>query len=318
MPCVLATPALPKVAVQQLQREFTVHVLPASGNVTDIAEVNPQDIRAIATPGVKTGCGRLTSELFDQLPALEIISSYSSGIEGIDARAAIARGIAVAHAPDVLVEPVADIALALALDITRGVTAGDRYVRAGRWAAEGNLPLATLAGGRTAGILGLGRIGKAVATRLQACGMSIAYHGRRPQPAFPYRYYGDLRALAQDSDLLVVCCPATPETRNIVNAEVLQALGPQGFLVNVARGSIIDEAALIAALRAGAIAAAGLDVWMNEPNPDAALIALDNLVILPHLGGSTLETRQGMFDTMAENLRRHFSGQALLSPFSPD
>ncbi len=316
MSCVLAMPALPAAAVSQLRKEFTVHVLPASARMSDLAGIRSGDIRGIATGGTKTGCGMLSHALFDQLPGLEIISSYSSGLDSIDTEAAAARGIVVAHAPDVLAEPVADIALALSLDIMRGVTAGDRYVRSGRWPREGNMPLATLAGGHTAGIIGLGRIGKAVARRLAACGMSIAYFGRKPQDV-PYRYYADLHDMAADSDLLLVCCPATPATRNLVNAQVLQALGPEGFLVNVARGSIVDEPALIRALALKHIAGAGLDVCQNEPNPDPALLALDNVIILPHLGASTVQTRQDMFDVMAGNLRLHFQGKPLLSPYRP-
>ena len=316
MSCVLAMPALPAVAVKQLQKEFTVHVLPPSARMAELDGVRPEDIRGIATGGTKTGCGTLSHALFDQLPRLEIISSYSSGLDSIDTEAAATRGIAVAHAPGVLAEPVADIALALALDIMRGITSGDRYVRAGRWPKEGNMPLATLAGGRTAGIVGLGRIGKAVARRLAACGMSIAYFGRKPQDV-AYRYYAGLLDLAAASDLLVVCCPATPGTHNLVDAEVLRALGSEGFLVNVARGSVVDEPALIRALAEKHIAGAGLDVCLNEPNPDPALLALDNLIILPHLGASTVQTRQDMFDVMAENLRRQFRGQPLLSPFRP-
>ncbi len=315
-PTIAATPALANRGLEQLRQHFEVHILPPTQRVADMPGIRPETIRGIATSGSKTGCGMLGNSLFDQLPNLEIISSHSSGLDGIDTNSAAARGIIVTHSPHVLVEPVADIALALTLDITRGITAGDRYVRAGRWKKDGPMPLAMLTSGKLAGILGLGRIGKAIARRLAACGMTIAYHGRRRQTDCAYEYYDDLRAMAQACSLLVICCPATAETDGLVDTAVLEALGPQGYLVNIARGSVIDEAAMIAALRDRRIAAAGLDVSLNEPDPDPALLALDNLVILPHIGSATHETRQAMFDVMLGNLQCHFAGKPLISPFT--
>jgi lactate dehydrogenase-like 2-hydroxyacid dehydrogenase len=177
------------------------------------------------------------------------------------------------------------------------------------------MPLTTGLGGKTAGIVGLGRIGKAVARRLVACGMTIAYHGRKPQPGIDYTYYKDVLDLALASDLLVLSCPGTPETHGMINADVLRALGPKGFIVNVARGGVIDEAAMIDALKNGAIAGAGLDVTIGEPNPNPALTSLENVVVLPHIGGAAAETRFEMYDVMIINLKCFFAGEPLPNRF---
>lgn len=316
-PTVLAMPKLPEKAVELMHDEFVVHRLGPN------LAVPPQlaaEIRAIASPGRDPGIEgrRLGAPMFDQLPGLEIISSFSSGLDGIDVQAALAKGIAVGHAPDVLAEPVADIALGLAIDIMRGMTAGDRHVKSGLWGLKGPTPLATSLAGKTAGIFGLGRIGKALARRLEACGMNVAYSGRRNQPGIDYRYVETLAELAGQSDILFLCAPATEATEGIVDASILTALGPSGFIVNVSRGSLIDEEALIEALRGRRIAGAGLDVVRNEPEADPRLFELPNLVILPHLGGSTEETRLGMFETMVENLRCHFAGRPIPFPFRVD
>lgn len=310
LPDIVVTPGMAPIAIAELRKHFSVTALAKSGRAADTPELDASSVRAIASPGVKPGCA-VDDSFFAQFPKLEIVSCFSSGVDGIDIEAAAARGIVVTHAPDVLSEPVADIALALAIDIMRGITAGDRYVRAGRWAGEGNMPLTTGLGGKTAGIVGLGRIGKAVARRLVACGMSVAYHGRKPQPEPAYTYYKDVLDLALASDLLVLSCPGTPDTRGMITAEVLQALGPRGFIVNVARGSIIDEAALIDALKSGALGGAGLDVTLGEPNPNPALISLDNVVVLPHIGGAAAETRYAMYGVMIANLKCFFSGEPL-------
>ncbi len=314
---VLAMPKLPAQAIALLRQEFDVHHL-APDEAKDLPPGLSGRVTAIATPGRDPGLGgQLGPGLLDQLPRLAIISSFSSGLDGIDVEAAFARGIVIGHAPDVLAEPVADIALGLAIDIMRGITAGDRYVRAGRWAGEGGMPLATSLGGRRAGILGLGRIGKALARRLAACGMQVAYTGRARQADIPYAFVPTLSQLATESDILFCSCPATPETESIIDAGILSALGPNGFLVNIARGSVVDEDALIAALREGRLKAAGIDVCRNEPHADPRLLDVPNLVVLPHLGGSTEETRLGMFEAMAENLRLHFAGKPVAYPYRP-
>jgi lactate dehydrogenase-like 2-hydroxyacid dehydrogenase len=221
------------------------------------------------------------------------------------------RGIKVTNTPDVLTDDVADVAVGLVLMTVRGFAKADRFVRTGEWTARG-FELTTKLSGRTAGILGLGRIGKAIAQRLAAMGMKIAYTGRRPQDV-PYRYVPDLPALARESDVLVVACPGGSGTRNLVDARVLAELGPQGTLVNIARGSIVDEPALVEALRSGTIKAAGLDVFADEPNVPVELFAMDNVVLLPHVGSATRETRQAMGDLCKANLDAWFGEHRTLT-----
>jgi lactate dehydrogenase-like 2-hydroxyacid dehydrogenase len=204
--------------------------------------------------------------------------------------------------------------LALMLAVLRRVVEGDRYVRAGRWRKEGPMRLAACARGKRLGILGLGRIGKALARRAEALGMRVAYHGRRPQPDIAYPFHGDLVDLARDSDVLALTCPGGAETRGLVDAAVLEALGPAGYLVNVARGSVCDEPALVAALVEGRIAGAGLDVFADEPNVPEALLGLDNVVLQPHAASATDETRDAMAQLVVDNLAAHFAGKPLLTP----
>ncbi|MFM9990939.1 MAG: 2-hydroxyacid dehydrogenase [Burkholderiaceae bacterium] len=311
---VLGMPKLPIEAIRLLEKKFIVHLMPAHESKKIPDEWTPH-IRAIATPGRDPGIGKLDSIVFNQLPRLEIISSFSSGLDGIDVDAAMNRGIAVGHAPDVLAEPVADIALGLAIDLARGITKGNHYVKQGLWSKHGPTPLAISLSGKVAGIVGLGRIGKALADRLRACGLTVCYTGRKQQPHISLEYFQSLIELASKSDFLFCCCPATTQTNNIINSDVLNALGPTGFLVNVARGSVVNEEDLISALQTGAILGAGLDVCNNEPHPDQRFLNLTNLLILPHLGASTVEARNSMFEVMFDNLERHFSGQAMRFPF---
>ena len=249
-----------------------------------------------------------------QLPALEIVSIMGVGYDGVDVAAAKARGAMVTHTPDVLNDDVADLALALALSIARRLPQADRYVRAGRWASDGPMPLATKLSGARMGIVGMGRIGQAIAHRAQAFGMSIAYTARSAKPALPFAYHPSARELAAASDFLVVITPGGAGTRKLIDAAVLDALGPQGYLINVARGSVVDEQALIAALQQGRIAGAALDVFEAEPHVPEALRALDNVVLVPHIGSATRATRQAMADLARDNLVRHFAGQAPKTP----
>jgi hydroxypyruvate reductase len=309
-------PKLPQEAVSLLRTDFDVCQLQAGSPGMAIPADWAKKIRGIATPGRDPGNGRLGSEIFDRLPGLEVISSFSSGLDGVDVATAVALGIRVGHAPDVLAEPVADIALGLAIDLARGMSRGQHHVRAGLWASMGATPLATSMAGKVAGILDLGRIGKALARRMVACGLTVAYTGRKMQVAVAHTYVPGVIELAQASDFLFCCCPATPETDRIVNRDVLRALGASGFLVNVARGSVVDEDALILALRNNTIAGAGLDVCQNEPDVDPRFFDIPNLVLLPHLGASTVEARKEMFEVMLENLRLHFAGSPLRYPYA--
>jgi lactate dehydrogenase-like 2-hydroxyacid dehydrogenase len=257
----------------------------------------------------------LSTTWLDALPALRLISVFGVGFDGVPLEYCRKRQIAVTNTPDVLTDDVADIATALVLMTSRNLGEAERFTRAGRWLA-GSLPLAHALRGKTAGILGMGRIGKAIAQRLQAHGMTIAYHGRRAQPDLPWPWCSSLRELAQQSDFLIAACPGGPETLHLVNAGVLAALGPQGTLINIARGSVVDSNALVRALQDGRIRAAGLDVYEQEPQIPQALLDCPRCVLLPHVGSATHETRQAMADLVLANVRAHLRGEALITPVS--
>jgi len=229
-----------------------------------------------------------------------MISVFGVGYDGVPTDYCRKRGIKVTNTPDVLTDDVADVAVALVMMTGRGFVRLNRFVQAGEWLKRAP-ELTNKLGGRTLGILGLGRIGKAIAQRVTALEMNVAYTGRKPQDV-PYRFILDLKSLAAASDFLVVACPGGAATKNIVNAEVLAALGKKGTIVNIARGSIIDEPALVQALQDGTIKAAGLDVFADEPRIPAALMTMDNVVLLPHVGSATRETRQAMGDLCKANL----------------
>lgn len=262
---------------------------------------------------IATGESVLTREEIARWPALEIIAVLGVGYDGIDLGAARDHGVRVTHTPGVSSEDIADFAMALLLCATRQLLPADRFVRQGRWTA-GRYPLTRRVSGGRLGIVGMGRIGRAVAARAEAFGMSIAYTGRTPKTDVPYRWYDDLQALASDVDFLVVCAKGGPETDGLVNAAVLNALGPSGVLVNIARGSLIDEHALVSALRDGRLLAAGLDVFRNEPNIPAALLELPNVVLTPHMASTTEATVRAMADLLFDNLAAHFAGQPALTP----
>ncbi len=294
---------------EPMEREFTVHKLwQAKDRPKLIAEVAGR-MRAIQT----TGTHGADAELIAALPKLEIISCCGVGGDAVDLDAARKRGVIVTNTPDVLNECVADLAMGLAVATLRRISLGDRYVRAGGW-LKSPLPLAEKVGGKTMGILGYGRIGKAIAKRAEAFGMRIVYHGRHEQAGVAHRYYASLTGMARDCDVLMVICPGGAATRHLVNAEVLKALGPEGTLINVARGSVVDEQALVKALAEGSLGAAGLDVFESEPRAPEALLAMDNVVLQPHVGSATHETRKAMGDLTVDNLRAHFAGKPVLTP----
>ncbi len=255
----------------------------------------------------------ISAAMMDALPKLEIISTMSVGVDHIDLAAAKQRGIVVTNAPDVLTDCVADLGMGLVLAVARNMVVADRFVRAGGW-LKGVFPLATKVGGATMGIVGLGRIGKAVARRAEGFGMKIAYFGRRRQDDVAYQFFDDLEALARDSDYLMLTCPGGAATRHLVDAKVIAALGPEGMLINIARGSVVDETALVAALVSGKLGGAGLDVYEDEPRVPEALMALDNVVLLPHIASATHATRAQMGQLMIDNLKAHFAGEKLITP----
>jgi lactate dehydrogenase-like 2-hydroxyacid dehydrogenase len=252
--------------------------------------------------------------LIAKLPKLEIVSVFGVGYDSVDVREAAARGIVVTNTPGVLTEEVADLALGLLLCTVRELPQADRFVRSGQW-QKGAYPLSDSLRGRTVGIYGLGRIGKAVARRCEAFGLTVAYHGRTRQPE-PFAFHDSLVGLARAVDVLVVAAPASADTKHAVDAEVLAALGPRGILVNVARGSLVDEGALVAALASGALGAAGLDVFENEPNVPPELLAMHNVVVLPHVGSASRVTRDAMGKLVADNLVSWFAGRGPLTPVS--
>jgi len=250
----------------------------------------------------------------DRLPKLEIVANFGVGYDGINLKAAAERDIVVTNTPDVLTEEVADTALGLILMTVRELSAAERHLRAGKWVSEGNYPLTSTLRDRTVGIVGLGRIGLAVARRLDAMQVPVVYHTRRPRPDVAYRYFADLRAMAEAVDLLIVVIPGTPETKDLIGRDILAALGPSGILINMGRGTVVDENALIEALRARTILAAGLDVFPDEPNVAPELIALDNTVLLPHVGSASVHTRDAMGQLVVDNLTSWFDDGKPLTP----
>ena len=291
-----------------LQAEFTAHNLFDAPDKNTFFEDCAPLVRGLATFGPMPVDGKL----MDALPKLEIISNFGVGVDAINLEDAKKRRIIVTNTPDVLNDCVADTALALAMNTVRKFPQSERYLRAGNWASRGPYPLTTSLGGKTLGILGLGRIGEAIAKRAAACGMKIRYHNRSKKDV-PYPYDPDPVTLAKNSDVLMVVTPGGPETNRLVNSKVLDALGREGYLVNIARGSIVDEPVLLRYLQENKIAGAGLDVFVDEPRVPPEFFILDNAVLFPHVGSATVETRKAMGDLQIENLRRHFAGKPVVS-----
>ncbi len=307
-PVVLTAAKLWPPMMEALHGVFEVHDRTHQSDPEAFAKIAPR-VRAIAASGES----KVPRELIAQLPKLEMISVFGVGYDGVDIAAAGERGVPVTHTPNVLNDEVADLAMALVLAVSRRLIEADRYVRSGQW-VKGPMPLARKVSGTRMGIVGLGRIGQAIAKRAEAFGMSVAYTSRHAKPDSPYRYFDSAAALAAEVEFLVVITPGGAATRKLIDASVLAALGKKGYLVNVARGSVVDEAALVEALQAGTIAGAALDVFENEPHVPEALFGLDNVVLVPHIGSATWQTRQAMADLAFANLMAHFAGRPLLSP----
>jgi hydroxypyruvate reductase len=268
------------------------------------------DIRGVATPG-QIGANRA---LLEALPNLEIVSLFSVGWDGVDVAYCKERGIIVTNTPDVLTHCVADMGMALTLAALRRVVEGDRYVRAGRWEREGVLAMSHSPRGRTLGIVGLGRIGLELAARAQAFGMNIAYHNRQRRDDVDFDYHGNVVSLAAASDVLALTCPGGKATFHLIDEKVLAALGSEGILVNIARGSVVDEPALIRALQDGVIGGAALDVFEAEPKVPAAFMEMENVILQPHHASASVETRTAMGNLTVDNLVAHFSGKPVLTP----
>ena len=291
-----------------LQSEFTAHMMADAPDRTAFLKQHAPNVRGLAT----FGPAPIDGKLMDALPKLEIISNFGVGVDAINLEDAKKRRIIVTNTPDVLNDCVADTALALVMNTLRKFPQSEKYLRGGNWASRGPYPLTTSLGGKVLGVLGLGRIGEAIAKRAMACGMQIRYHNRNKKDV-PYPYDPDPATLAKNSDVLVVVTPGGPQTNKLISEKVLQALGPEGYLVNIARGSVVDEPVLLRFLQEKKIAGAGLDVFADEPRVPPEFFTLDNAVLFPHVGSATVETRKAMGDLQIENLRRHFAGKGVLT-----
>jgi hydroxypyruvate reductase len=306
-PEILALAPMIQPCMTALEHNFIVHRLwEAQDRASFLATVG-SNIRAIVTNGALGA----NSSLIAALPKLEIIATYGVGVDAIDLALAKRRGIAVTNTPDVLTDDVADMALALLLATARRIVFGDNFVRTGQW-SRGEMPLTRRVNGKAAGILGLGRIGTAVAKRLEGLNMRISYNSRKKSDV-PFQFHENLAEMASEVDFLIVTAAGGEGTRKIVNREVLEALGPNGILVNVSRGTVVDEEALVLALKEGKLGGAGLDVFASEPNVPEELKSMPNVVLQPHQGSGTIEGRTAMGDLVVGNLVAHFSGKPLIT-----
>ncbi|WP_097092585.1 2-hydroxyacid dehydrogenase [Novosphingobium sp. Chol11] len=308
IPIVVYGPLSPYLE-EQLKARFQVHEVAA-------------DADSIALDGAVRGARALVSfgsvgapaAIMDALPRLELISLFSVGYDKVDIAHARKKGIKVSNTPDVLTDDVADLAVGLLYAAVRNIAANDRMVRSGKWALGQQVALSGSVTGRRIGVLGLGRIGRAIARRLEPVASEIIYHNRMPAAGTRYRYVQDRIAFARESEVIIVATSGGPEARGLVDAAMLDALGPQGMLINISRGSVVDEDALVAALTEGRIGGAGLDVFVNEPQVPEALFAMDNVVLQPHQGSATVNTRKAMADLVLANLDAWAAGKALVTP----
>lgn len=289
---------------------FTCHYLDQIADTAAFLDRHGPSIEAITT----SGHDGVPDEMLDRLTALKIISNYGVGYDAINIEKAVDRKIIVTHTPDVLNEEVATTALMLLMAVCRELLVNDKYIRDGNWSKKGNTPLSRSVDKMAVGLVGYGRIGQAIARKLEAFSCQVSYHARSERPDSPHRYYPDLVTLAAEVNALIVITPGGPSTHNLVTGSVMDALGPDGILVNVARGSVVDEDALVAALEDGRLGAAGLDVFAAEPHVPQALFGMDNVVLTPHIGSATHETRRAMGDLTVENLVRYFSEDKVSTP----
>lgn len=297
----------------ELEREYTVHKLWTAKDPDAFMKQVAGGVSVVVT----TGLAGFNRQHVDALPKLELIGCFGNphGTSADDKAAARARGVIVTNTPDSITTVVADLGFGLVIAVMRRIVAGDMMVRAGKWTAGPPVPGRDL-GGKTLGIVGLGRIGREIARRAEVFGMEVRYHGPRPKPDVSWPYHADLHEMARLSDCLLAMCPLTPATRGLIDARVLDALGRDGFLVNVARGPVVDQQALIAALQGKRIAGAALDVYWDEPNVPAELVAMENVVLTPHLGSTTREIREERGRKLLANVRAYFAGKPVLTPIT--
>jgi hydroxypyruvate reductase len=303
---ILITAPLPDFLMKPLKEAYTCHDYHGSTQKAALLKQAGPQIKGL----VQGGRTHTTVELLDQLPNLQVISVMGVGYDGVPVEYCRKRGIKVGHTPDVLTDDVADVAVALLLMLSRNLHLANRFVLSGEWRTR-TFPLATSINGKKVGILGLGRIGKAIAHRLDAAGMKVSYHSRTPQTV-PYPHHSSLLEMAREVDFLVVATPGGPATKNMVDAVVLEALGAKGRIINIARGSIVDEPAMIDALKSGKLGGAGLDVFADEHNIPEELMKMDNVVLFPHVGSATKETRKRMAELVVANLVAHFAGKPVV------
>lgn len=300
---------IPAAQLEQLEKNYRIHKLWQAEN----PEAKLNEVRNNITGMVSTAFFGVTAKIIRALPNLEIISHFGVGYDSVDVKVAKEQGIIVTNTPDVLTDDTADIGIALTLAVFRRTVEGDIYVRSGQWIKKGPMPLGRSLRGKTMGIVGLGRIGAAIAKRAEAFGLNIIYHGPRDKKV-SYPFIASLEEMTAKSDILMIACPYTADTHHLVDAKVLKALGREGVLVNIARGKIVDEKALVDALEAGVIAGAGLDVFEKEPDVPSALCRLDNVVLQPHVGSATHETRGAMAQLVVDNLLLYFEKAEVLTP----
>ena len=306
-PCVLLIEPIPAWVVDRAREEFDLIVLQHETERSDEFNNRFEDIRGIAMPGF----AKVDAIFMELMPNLEIVACFGVGYDGADVEYALNHEIAVTNTPGVLTNCVADLGMALILATLRRVVSGDKYVRSGKWINDGFMDLTHSPRGRCMGIVGMGRIGRELANRAEAFGMSIAYHNRSKRDDVGYPYFSNIIQLAEASDVLSLTCPGGEETRNLINGDVLSALGEKGYLINISRGSVVNEEALVEALLRREIAGAGLDVFADEPNVPKPLLTMDSVVLQPHHASATVETRTDMGNLTIDNLLAHFAGRPL-------
>lgn len=306
---ILALIDFPEVTDKRLKENFVVHELDKADDKDALLKDLAPRLRGIATMG-QIGC---SAEIMAALPNLEIISCYAVGVDAVDMPAARERDIIVTNTPDVLNDCVADLAIGLTISLLRDIPNADQFVRTQPWYTPTDYPLTRSLGGKTLGVVGLGRIGLGAAKRAQAFGMNIAYHNRSKRDDVDFAYYATPAELAANCDVMVLLCPGGPATQHLVNKEVLDALGPDGYLVSISRGTVVDETTLVDALVNNRIAGAAMDVFEHEPQVPDALKQARNVILTPHMGSGTAETRAAMGNLMIDNLIAHFSGKPVLT-----
>jgi lactate dehydrogenase-like 2-hydroxyacid dehydrogenase len=293
----------------ELEKTYNAHRLWTAPDRNALLASLADRLTAVAS----SNSGGIDAAMIAKLPKVGVIAHFGVGYDTVDVNAAKARNVAVTNTPDVLTEEVADLAIALLLATVRRVPQGDRYVREGKW-LKANMPLTESVQGKTLGIIGIGRIGRAIARRAEAFNLKIIYQGPNKKSDVSWPYFADPVSLAKKADLVVVACPGGEATRGLVSRAVIDAIGPKGVLVNIARGSVVDEPALIDALREGRLGSAGLDVFADEPRVPEAFFAMDNVVLQPHVASATHQTRQAMGQLVIDNLAAFFAGKPLVTP----